>query len=110
MGRSSAAPLPAPEAEALAVGVEEAAVEGVVGAGDEGGLVGSQEQSQGSDFLGLAHAADGLRRGKLLKHFLFAAGIIFAEIAVDEGCVHAGGRDAIATDFVREVIPGDGVS
>jgi len=70
------------------VKTEEAAVDGVVGAGDEGGFVGAEEVGEGSDFVGFAHAAHGLSFGELVVHFSFAAGIIFGEVVVDERSVN----------------------
>lgn len=60
--------------------------------------------------MGQAHATDGLRGGKLLEHFGFAARIILVEVIVHEGSVDARGRDAIAADVVLQVVPGNGVS
>ena len=40
------------------VKIKKAAVDWVIGAGDEGRFVGTQEQGQGGDFFGVGHAAD----------------------------------------------------
>ena len=84
--------------------IEKAAIDRVIGAGDESCFVRTQKQGQGGDFFRIRHPANGLRFRKLLKHFLLAAGIILFQIAVHEGSVNARGRDAIAANLVGQIV------
>src|SRR5207248_5276895 len=88
----------------------EAAVEGIVGAGDESGFVGTEEVGESGDFVRLAHAAHGLGLGELVVHFSFAAGIIFGEIVVHKGRVDSCRRNAVAANVVEDVVLGYGKS
>src|SRR5580704_18370730 len=92
-----------------AVELEEAAVDGIVGAGDECGFVTAQKERQVGYFARLRHPPDRLRFGKLFEKFGFAARIILAQVAVDEGSVDAGGADAVAADIVMQIVAGYGI-
>lgn len=90
--------------------IEKAAVQRIVRAGDKGAGVGTQKKSQGSDLLRLGHAADGLGTREAFKIFLFLAGIMFLQIAVNKRGMHAGRRNAVAPDIVLEIVFGYRIS
>ena len=71
------------------VEIKKSAVNRIVCSGNEGGLVRAQKQSKRRYFLGFSHAAYRLGLRESPEHFLFTAGIIPFQIAVDEGRVHA---------------------
>src|SRR2546429_9043647 len=71
------------------VEVKKSTVNRIVCSGNEGGLVRAQKQSKRRYFLGFSHAAYRLGLRESPEHFLFTAGIIPFQIAVDEGRVHA---------------------
>src|ERR1700730_13567722 len=88
-------------ARRLSTEIEESPVDRIIRSGDEGCFIRTKKEGQRGDFLRLTHAADGLRRGQLLKHFLLATWIIFSQVTINEWSVHASGRDAVAADLVR---------
>jgi hypothetical protein len=87
--------------------VEEASVEGIVAAGEEGGGVGAEVEGELGDFGGGCHAADGLGGGEAGEGLGFVAGVVSGDEVIDEGGVDAGRRDAVAADAMGEEIARD---
>src|SRR5438067_2082760 len=90
------------------VEIEKPAVDRIIRTGDESRFVGTQKQGQRRHFFRIGHAADGLRFGKFLKHFLFTAGIILFQVTVHEGGVDARGRNTIAANLMRQIVACNG--
>src|ERR1700740_3408143 len=88
----------------LATKIEKSAVQRIVHACEERCFVGAKIQSERGDFTRVRHSADRLRLRKFDEHFFLAAGIMLAQIAVDERSVYSRGRNAIAADVAREII------
>jgi hypothetical protein len=85
------------------------AVEGVVGAGNEAGFVGTDPGGERGYLFGLRHAADGLGGSEFLHHLGFATGIVFGDEPVNKGCVNAGRGNGVTANFFAEIVAGDGV-
>ena len=89
--------------------VQGAAIYRIRATGDKGGFVATEENRHGGYFLRLAHAADRLRDGQLLKHLIDVVGIIFLNKSIHKRGVNACGQDGVAADFIFQKIPCDGV-
>src|SRR5690348_17271895 len=76
-----------------AMQIQEAAIEGVIRAGDEARFIRTEEQRERCDFHGLCHSTDRLAASKILEHFLFASWVIPVDEVIDEGRVNASGRN-----------------
>lgn len=72
----------------LGVKAFEAAVDEVIGAGDERRLVRAKVERERCDFVGFSHSPYGLGFGKLFKDFLFPAGVVRLDKSIDEGRVY----------------------
>src|SRR5436190_16154298 len=77
----------------------ESAVDRVIAAGDKRRRVGTEEECQLGDLVGLSHPADRLRPRELLENLGLASGIVPGQEAVDERRVHPRGGDAVAADL-----------
>src|SRR5215212_10151928 len=80
------------------------AVDRVGLAGDERGLVRTEIQRQRGDLLRQPHAADRLVLRERLHHRRLAAGVLLAEVAVDERRMDPGRADAVAADATLHVV------
>jgi hypothetical protein len=91
------------------VQVQESSIDWIVGSGDESGRIRAEEERQRGDLRRLRHPPHGLHLRELLHHGLLAPGISFVQEAIDEWCVNARRRDAIAADIVSDVVARDRV-
>src|SRR5262249_56501112 len=89
---------------------QEPAVHRIVAPGNEFCLLGTKKQRQRCHFTRVPHSSDGLGAVKLFEHFVFASGIVLVDEAFDKGSAHAGGRDAVTSDVIAKIIPGDRIS
>ena len=89
--------------------VDEAAIEGVISARDEAGLIRAEPNRQARNFIGFGHPSDGLRLTQFLHHFAFATRIISRDESVHKRSVDARRRDCIAANPISNVVAGHGI-